>query len=177
MSDADDMALILDQLILHQISSHFAPTKAPLPTIKREMKRARIVSILENPEALSALGLQTNEVADGLLRWVSHKSPRKVKSWQERNLWGAQHPFVGRLPIIDRFFAIKEWPQFGAATTVRAERPNHGPSMRVIWAPGDPASSLWSFPVGTSGHPASEHYQNWSKLWQSGAMVRVLDLP
>jgi penicillin amidase len=173
MSEADDLALIFDQLILNQISTHFAPPKSPLPAVKREMKRARIVQTIENREVLIALGLPANEVADGLLRWVSRKSSRRIKPWQERNFWEAQHPFVGRIPIIDRIFVIKEWPQFGAATTVRAERPNHGPSMRVIWAPSDPGSSQWSFPVGTSGHALSPHYQNWSNLWQSGGMARI----
>jgi penicillin amidase len=173
MSEADDLSLILDQLILNQISSNFSPSKSPLPTVRREMKRARIVYAIEKREVLGALGLQANEVADGLLRWVSRKSSRKIKPWQERNLWGAQHPFVGRIPLIDRIFMVKDWPQFGAATTVRAERPNHGPSMRVIWSLGNPTLSQWSFPVGASGHALSPHYQNWLNLWQSGGMMQI----
>jgi penicillin amidase len=173
MSEADDLALILDQLVLRQISVNFAPTNSPLPMIKREMKRARLVSIMENPSMLKALGLQPEEVANGLMKWVSRKSMRRLKPWQDRNIWTAQHPFVGRLPFLGQLFAINEWPQFGAHSTVRAERPNHGPSMRVIWAPGDPRGSLWSFPIGTSGHATSRHYRNWSNLWQKGGMTQI----
>jgi penicillin amidase len=173
MSEANDVAMILDQLILRKVTSQFTVGKEPLPAIKREMKRARVVSVIENPQLFLAVGLEPSEVAVKLLHWVSRKSSHKAKPWQERNLWTAQHPFVGRIPMLDRIFAIKEWPQFGAASTIRAERPNHGPSMRLIWTPGDPSNSLWSFPIGTSGHALSNHYQDWLNFWQSGGMSEV----
>jgi penicillin G amidase len=171
MSAADDMSLVFDQIILRTLNMAFANEGSPLPFIRREMKRARVVAAMENPDILPALGLDKGEIANGLVKMSQRDADHPLKAWSERNKWGAQHPFVGRIPVVDRLFAIAPWRQYGAAATIRAERPAHGPSMRIIFRPGHPEDSLWSFPVGTSGHIFSGRFQNWSNLWQTGAMA------
>ncbi len=171
MSAVDDMLLAFDQIILRTLNMAFANEGSPLPFIRREMKRARVVASIESPGILPALGLDKNALANGLAKMATRAPDHPVKPWSERNRWNSQHPFVGRIPVIDRLFSIAPWPQYGAAATIRAERPTHGPSMRIIFRPGHPEESLWSFPVGTSGHIFSGRFQNWSNLWQTGAMA------
>lgn len=48
-----------------------------------------------------------------------------------------------------------------------------GASLRFIAELGDPAISGFVLPSGQSGHPASAHYANQTKLWQEGKRILV----
>jgi acyl-homoserine lactone acylase PvdQ len=173
MSEANDAALLIDQLILKKIEQQLAHTRNPLPKVRRNMDRARVVALIENPQTAQILGLDPKSLATGVMRSVARTPQQLREEWQIRNRWNTQHPFVGRVPLIGRLFAVESPVQYGASAVLRAEKPHHGPSTRMIWMPSNPEQSVWSFPTGTSGHPLSPHYQDWSKIWQNGGMASV----
>lgn len=173
MSEANDGALLLDQIIMKKIEKQFAKNGEGLPKVRRNMDRARLVSLIENQNVASLLGLDSKALATGVMQSLARGAKTKREAWQIRNRWTTQHPFVGRIPIIGRLFAIDAPVQFGASTVLRAEKPHHGPSTRMIWSPADPTASAWAFPTGTSGHVLSPHYEDWSIIWQKGGLVAV----
>ena len=173
MSEATDAASLIDQLIIRKVGSHFNKSKRELPYVKRKMERMRIVKIMESPEAVSALGFNAQDLATRALRNVARTDSRKTVPWQERNHWTAQHPFVGRIPLIDKLFKIDAPLQYGAPSTLRSEKPTHGPSTRIIWQPSNPEASSWSFPTGVSGHAFSNHYSDWLNIWQQGGTMTI----
>jgi penicillin amidase len=137
-----------------------------------------MVELLQAPddEGFAVFGLTGAEVARHLLDVLVEKDAGLVMH-SVANRWRAQHPFVGRVPLIGRLFAVDEPLQWGAFDTVEAEQPTMGPSMRLVWDLRHPAESTWSFPVGQSGHVASPFYRNWQPLWADGASHRVFSDP
>jgi len=47
------------------------------------------------------------------------------------------------------------------------------PSMRMVAALGDPDGLLIIGPLGQSGHPGHRHYDDMTRMWQEGKLVRV----
>ncbi|MGO9310363.1 MAG: penicillin acylase family protein [Spirochaetia bacterium] len=47
------------------------------------------------------------------------------------------------------------------------------PSMRMIAALGDPDGLLIIGPLGQSGHPGHRHYDDMTRMWQEGNLVRI----
>jgi penicillin G amidase len=175
MSEADDGYQIFDQIILQTVARAFNKSGDSLPSVQREMRRVRVLTALESSTALESLGIDPNELASGLLQSLARVEARHTKPWQERNHWATQHPFVGRIPVLGKLFEIDEPQQYGSSATLRSEKPTQGPSTRIIWQPSNVANSLWSFPTGSSAHPLSKLYNDWSKKWQAGAMATVPD--
>lgn len=173
MSEANDAALLLDQIILKQIEQKLAGSNGPLPRVRRNMDRARVITLIESPQTVQILGVESKSLATGIMQSLARTGKRTREPWQIRNRWDTQHPFVGRIPLIGKLFAIDAPVQFGSSAVLRAEKPHHGPSTRMIWVPSNPDQSVWSFPTGVSGHPLSPHYQDWSKIWQNGGVVSV----
>jgi len=85
--------------------------------------------VMKEKNDLKVFGLKNQEIetllSDRLL------TRRKSIPYSLANRWQAQHQFVGRIPIIDRLFAITEYTQWGNYLTVRSERPMYGPSYEV----------------------------------------------
>jgi hypothetical protein len=75
--------------------------------------------------------------------------------------------------VLGRLFRIDDYPQWGACDVVRAETPTFGPSLRFVWDLAHPSASVWSFPVGESGHVLSIHFQDFHHLWGTGGNVPV----
>ncbi len=121
---------------------------------------------------VNAFGLSDSELATAILQKVA-SHPEKTP-YQERNKWNGQHPFVKNVPVIGWFFKVGSQPQFGYADLVRAEKPDHGPSVRMIWNLARPAESVWMFPVGQSGHLGSTHYSDLQKRWAAGGMMKIM---
>ncbi len=177
MSEADDGAQIFDQIIMKTVARHFQKGDQELPEIRRDMKRARVVIAMEQADSLKAIGINAANLASGINKSLARVTPRHTKPWQDRNHWNVQHPFVDQIQILGGLFAVDGYPQFGSGAAIRAERPDHGPSTRLLWQPSDPKASLWAFPTGVSGHVLSPHYKDWSLYWQRGAMASAPVLP
>lgn len=173
MSEASDAAKLVDHIILKKVSKHFKASGSDLPQVKQNMSRVRVVNLMESTDTAKSLGINPQQLATGVMKVVARLDAKKTTPWQLRNRWAAQHPFVGRIPIIGDLFRVEDHPQYGAGSVLRAENPNHGPSTRLIWDLTNQEASTWSFPLGLSGHPLSEHYRDWSKLWQLGGTMAV----
>jgi penicillin amidase len=116
-------------------------------------------------------GLDEAEVATAAVRAASQVQDL----YPERNRWAAQHPVVGRVPLLGPLFAIATPQQLGWPDLVRVERPTGGASARLVWNLRDPARSTWITPVGQSGHVRSPHYADLQPIFQAGERVPVFD--
>lgn len=91
------------------------------------------------------------------------------------------HPF-GRVPLWGRLWDIGPDPSPGSPVTVnRGEfllsapfSQRLGPCARLIMVPGDWDQSLLMCNAGVSGHVASEHYDDMTKMWLQGRYVPLL---
>jgi len=92
--------------------------------------QALTIGGLTMPDALSVFGIQDSDLADQLLAAVQAQT---LVDYKEENLWQAQHPLAGVIPVLGRFFLLPKAPQVGNRWVVRAESTKFGPSMRMIW--------------------------------------------
>lgn len=158
----------LEELILRRVIDSFMPSGFDVPYQGR-MKRAWKLEIISIENALDAFGLNKAEVSHFLIERML--AERRLH--QEENYWRTQHPFVNNIPIIGRYFAVKEYPQWGAFDTVNAEQEGIGPSVRLIWDMEKPWESSWIMPVGQSGHPGSKNYSSMQTMWHQGQRLKV----
>ncbi len=163
---ADFLQQTLLQLLLQRVRSHLDHT----PNVQYEwpLANAWLLKILTTPDGMQVFGLEDNTVADYLLQQLAMQ-PKTHYAWKNR--WQVQHPFVTALPYhLGKYFALKEYPQVGAYRVVRVEAPKFGASVRVIWDLQHPEKSLWSLPIGQSGHVTSPHYKDLHKKWFAKAI-------
>ncbi|MBI4820161.1 MAG: penicillin acylase family protein [Deltaproteobacteria bacterium] len=136
------------------------------------LTRAWILATLAAPNGMELFGLEVGEVA----RFLG-QLPVPSETYTSANRWQAQHPFVGRIPVVGSLFAVPEVDQVGFDELVRSESPKFGASVRLIWSPSNPRESEWSVPVGQSGHVASPHYSDGMGDWFAGRYRRALPEP
>lgn len=132
-------------------------------------------TLFQSPESgaagFAAFGLQEAEVAAAVVA----AALRPAEPYPSANRWTAQHPFVGRVPVLGDLFRIPEPEQLGHDGLVRTELPKFGASLRFVWDLRAPGSSTWITPVGQSGHVRSPHYRDLQAIWREGA--RLVALP
>ena len=158
----------LEELLLRRVLDTFMPDNFSIPYQGR-MKRAWKLEVITVENALDAFGLNKSEVANLLVeRMLTEK-----RQHQELNSWKAQHPFVKNIPIVGQYFAVDEYPQWGAFDTVNAEQDAIGPSVRLIWNMEKPWESSWIMPIGQSGHPSSKNYKSMQAMWHQGKRLKV----
>jgi penicillin amidase len=103
------------------------------------------------------------------------------RSWR----WGAAHqavfahPFLGRLPLIGRFFTWRIAVP-GSATTIDAAgtAPGrftavHGPEFRAVYDLADPRRSRFIIAPGQSGNPLSGNAADLLRRWRDGRSVTI----
>lgn len=157
----DFMMRELENTLLGRIKEEFALNVADMPKYSHYLKRAWIVRLLENPAKFELFGFTQQEIASHLiLRLKNREKEKALVLYDEANRWKKQHPFVGSLPILGEIFRISEPKQVGFDLLVRVEDPGFGASTRVVFDMKNPLNSIWSFPVGQSGHVHSPFYSN-----------------
>ena len=166
----------LTKLLIARVQATFKNEADKQVPYEYFLRRAWITAVLEAPgdTGVAPFGLGAAETARFVMDRVLAEAP-KTPLHQIANRWQAQHPFVGRVPVIGDFFKVKEEPQYGSFDLVLAEQPRFGPSMRLVWDLSDPAHSTWSFPVGESGHVFSPAFKNWHEHWDDGQRMQVFD--
>jgi penicillin G amidase len=100
---------------------------------------------------------------------------------RERWRWGKLHAIrlvhpLGRMPGLESLFTAAEVPLGGDEQTVLQGgfdgREDFGPtvipSWRAVWDLGDLDRSVTVLPSGTSGNPASPHWNDQTELWAAG---------
>lgn len=135
------------------------------------MKSAWVITMLEAERGSEIFGFEERELAQALVEIA--RLPRKL--YFEENRWGAQHPFVGRVPLIGDWFKVATEPQYGWRSVVRVEQPNYGASVRLVWDLNKPEESTWTLTVGQSGHIRSPYYRDRQPDWFAGKHYPVFD--
>jgi penicillin amidase len=170
-SEALAVEKALRELLLLQVRKHLLPAKLQEIPYRALRKDAWILATLEADAGLERFGLDAQEVANHLIGVGQSAPPRYIAE----NRWRAQHPFVGRVPLIGRSFRVTEYAQWGHSSLVRVEGPHFGASARLVWVLSDPAQSTWITPVGQSGHVGSEHYDDLQALFYGDERLKVFD--
>jgi penicillin amidase len=169
-------ALFLETRLTNLLLSAVVQALMPgveLPKYQHLNKRAWLISVLSDDAALHAFGFRPSQLARFLVKELNERTSGAAESYPYLNRWKAQHPFVGRVPVLGRLFALDEVPQSGSHHTVKVELPKFGASGRFVWCVTEPTSSVWSFPLGQSGHIRSLHYRDLQKEWIAGKYLEV----
>lgn len=160
------------KVLLGRVRDHFKPDLDNSEKYKWKLERAWLVALLSKKGSFKSFGLDERELATAILAAITEN--KSINTYAESNAWQGQHPFVKNVPLIGRLFQVTSYPQYGFSDLVRAEKPDHGPSVRMIWNMRAPEESTWMFPVGQSGHLGSRHYSDLHDRWAEGAMMKVL---
>ncbi|MCB9762677.1 MAG: penicillin acylase family protein [Alphaproteobacteria bacterium] len=168
-SDALRVERLLKEQLIGAVARAYPPGEDAKPWSGR-MDSAWILRALDEPGALAVFGFEPGPLAGGLLAAVAADPP---PLYTDDNAWGAQHPFVGRVPYADRVFGVTAWPQDGHGGLVCTETPRHGSSVRMVWDMKDGAEATWVQPVGQSGHPRSPHYADLQQPFHEDQRVPV----
>ncbi len=163
---------MLYRILLGRLREHFKPELAEGEKYRWQLERAWLVALLSKKGSFKTFGLDDADLATTVMRKVAADHGGEI--YADRNAWSGQHPFVKNVPMAGWFFRVKSYPQYGYSDLVRAEKPDHGPSVRMIWNMRHPEESEWMFPVGQSGHIGSAHYSDMRTRWTNGAMMKVL---
>jgi penicillin amidase len=135
------------------------------------MKSGWVIAMLEAEKGTEVFGFEERDLARALLEIA--RLPKKP--YHEENRWAAQHPFVGRVPLIGDWFKVATEPQYGWRGVVRVEQPNYGASVRLVWNLDKPEDSTWMLTVGQSGHIRSPYYRDRQEDWFAGRFYPVFD--
>ncbi len=134
--------------LLGRVKAAFLPPEDRAVGYPGRMRDAWIRRVLADPAAAARFGTSWAELAAEALSAAAAGPTGYIVA----NRWQAQHPFVGRVPLLGDLFRVAEVAQWGDADLVRVERPRFGASFRVVWDLAEPARSRWITPVGQSGH-------------------------
>jgi acyl-homoserine lactone acylase PvdQ len=93
-------------------------------------------------------------------------------SYVDANVPEAQHPFE-QLPVVGRLFRVRWRGQRGFENLVRFESPDVGPAFRAAFDVEHPERSEWAFPLGQSGHCASDAFDSFLDAWNDGKTMPV----
>ncbi len=127
-TDAIEVERLFEQLLVNRVRAHFG-----VPDDVRYSARldsAWVLTALGAKGALAAFGLDETEVAESI---VARVTGVKRAPYFIANRWQAQHPFVGRIPLVGDFFRVDEPEQAGWHDVVRVEQPKYGASTRLVW--------------------------------------------
>lgn len=160
------------RILLGRLRDEFKPALEDGEKYRWKLERAWLVALLSKKGGFKAFGIEDNDLATKVMQKVAESHGRE--SYQEQNTWSGQHPFVRNVPVVGLLFKVKSNPQPGYADLVRAEKPDHGPSVRMIWNLRRPGDSEWMFPVGQSGHLGSKHYSDLRSRWAGGLMMKAI---
>ncbi|TWW10827.1 penicillin amidase, partial [Planctomyces bekefii] len=167
----------MTRILLGRVSAQF-PTADAKVAYRWFNRRAWLTQLLElnDDDAWQVFGLTSKELAQHTMNVLVEKMA-SVEPHHLQNLFRGQHPFFERVPLLGHVFAVDRPPQWGASDLIDAQQPLHGPSFRGIYDLRDARSSLWSFPVGVSGHAVSGSYSNFQKKWVEDQMIPMLGGP
>jgi penicillin G amidase len=172
----------LVRVSIDRLKRHYFPEKDRDLPYESWMKSAWVITMLEDENGPAVFGFDARDLANHLLAVARARSggggdrSGGGKPYFEENRWGAQHPFVGRVPLIGDWFAVDAHPQPGwRGVVVRVEQPKFGASVRLVWDVSKPEQSTWSLPVGQSGHIRSPHYKDLQADWAAGRPVPVFE--
>lgn len=168
---------LLQAILNARLKDHFFAGIDPgkVPEYRWRSRFGSFTAMMATDEGFAVLGLKSRDLADTVLRGVQQRSSAADEHrYPVRNAWAAQHPFVGRVPIIEELYRLPAFPQYGHDLAINVEDGAFGASVRLIWDLKDPGNSRWSLPIGQSGHLGIRFFANFHEDWHQGIYRRVL---
>jgi penicillin amidase len=162
---------LMFQILVGRVRDAFRPDLSAGERYDWDLDRGWLIALMTKPGSFALFGLEEPALATALIQKIAATEEAPLP---ERNAWNGQHPFVAGVPVAGWFFRTRSYPQYGYSDLVRAEKPDHGPSVRLLWNLAYPGESTWMFPVGQSGHLGSPHYADLQKKWANGEMMKAL---
>ncbi|MDS1116083.1 penicillin acylase family protein [Gordonia westfalica] len=164
---------------LHGFPAVFQPWFAPEPRLA-----TAITTVIGNARLI---GVDIEEVALAALDAVVARTEAigRVPSWGSVHVLAPIHGFdlVGASPAHPELFAaLRPTPLplagdsecvFANASAVGTHVCITGSAARYVWDLSDPHASRWVVPLGASGDPGSEHFQDQARLWADGRLIPV----
>lgn len=96
-------------------------------------------------------------------------------TWARFNRAEIRHPLSRAVPWLSRLLDMPPDPLPGSRFSIRAGRPSHGASMRMVVAPGRLEAGILHMPAGQSGRPLSPHYDDQHAAWLLGRPLPLVD--
>ncbi|TYQ09795.1 UNVERIFIED_ORG: penicillin amidase [Gordonia westfalica J30] len=163
----------------HGFPAVFQPWFVPEPRLA-----SAITTVIAN---CALIGVDIDEVAVGALDAVVTRIETigHVPNWGTVHVLAPIHGFdlVGASPRHPGLFAtLRPTPLplagdsecvFANASAVGTHVCITGSAARYVWDLADPHASRWVVPLGASGDPASEHFQDQAPLWADGRLIPV----
>lgn len=108
-------------------------------------------------------------------RAMAESGPLREATWGRENRVHLRHPLSGALPgLLARFLDAPPRELPGDADLPRAQDGAHGPSNRLVVAPGREEAGILHLPGGQSGHPRSPYYLAGNRDWEEGRATPLL---
>ena len=135
------------------------------------------------PDGEDWTGALSSALAEAV-RTLSAKLGSDMDTWRWNRVHRArpQHPLSMAMPALGGLLDPPEIPTGGDGDTPWAG--SYAPGdlatvgglsvFRYAYDPADWERSLWAVPLGSSGHPGSEHYSDQSKMWSKVRMAPML---
>jgi penicillin amidase len=174
-TDAAAVDRALTKLCVDRVKSALLGPEAQGVEYQHALRTAWIITMLGAENGVSVFGFDAQDLADHLLAVAIARAAHHAPPYYDLNRWSAQHPFVARVPLVGRLFAVDTPAQKGWRGVVRIEQPTFGSSVRMVWDLGRPVESTWCLPVGQSGHIGSAHYHDLQGEWFGEHPYKVLD--
>ncbi len=124
-----------------------------------------------------ALGDALSAAADAIRR-AEEGRPLAEATWGRHNRVHVRHPMSQALPgLLRRFLDAPPRSLPGDSALPRAESPGHGPSQRMVVAPGREETGIFHMPGGQAGHPLAPYYLAGHEDWEEGRPTPLLAGP
>jgi len=163
----------------HGFPAVFQPWFVPEPRLA-----TAITTMIAN---CTLIGIDIDEVAAAALDAVVARTETigHVPDWGTVHVLAPIHGFdlVGASPRHPELFAtLRPTPLplagdsecvFANASAVGTHVCITGSAARYVWDLADPHASRWVVPLGASGDPDSEHFQDQARLWADGRLIPV----
>lgn len=88
--------------------------------------------------------------------------------WGAVNELAVGHPFAGQLGPLARWLKLPPAPLPGSMVSLRVAAPSYGAVLRMVVAPGAPASGVLELAGGQSGHFLSPQFRDQHSDWLAG---------
>lgn len=164
--DKDSPAALVSEMLYlqvrHAVAERAAPKKGDL--YSSQMAPAVVERILREQPAewfASYDDMLLQSLAAGLEQG-SKLQGSSVNRWR----WGAyneltiEHPVLGHLPAVGKYFDVGPVWMSGSSTTVKQTTRRMGPSMRMVVDLGNLDGSFQNITIGESGHWLSPHFRD-----------------
>ena len=149
----------------------FAATQWPGPLLRlAEERPAHFLppGAADWSEALAGAALRA-------ARAMAESGPLREATWGRENRVHLRHPLSGALPgLLAGFLDAPPRELPGDAGLPRAQDGAHGPSNRLVVAPGREEAGILQMPGGQSGHPRSPYYLAGQRDWEEGRATPLL---